>query len=481
MILAPLWRALAVAACVLLLALPALPAAGADDEPAPDGYAAEAPDAAASDAADATDDSAAQTAARVLIAAERFDEALALLRPQVQGEQVHANTAFLFGLAALEASQAPALDDAARAALLDEAIAAFHTLLIADPRLLRVRLELARAFYFKGEDELARRHFEHVLVGGVPEPVAANVQDFLNEIRARERWRFHLGFALAPDSNIGSASAERTIYIRFGAFELPFRRDQQELTTSGIGVSVWGGAEYQVPMGDQIRLRAGGEAVRREYAGSQFDQFFLAAHLGPRWLADSATSLSLLASARQRWIGTVPDNRELGARFEVGRRVSESVTAFVQASWHERRYRTRTLLDGPVMDASLRGVWVVSPTVRADLSLGYGRERPRSRPERSDSRWLGAGVSVILPLGFTVGGGGDVRWTDYGRGWGFYIPDGSARKDRTHSLRASVHHRALTLYGFSPELVVVREERVTNAQLYDYERTRGELRFVQQF
>ena len=35
--------------------------------------------------------------------------------------------------------------------------------------------------------------------------------------------------------------------------------------------------------------------------------------------------------------------------------------------------------------------------------------------------------------------------------------------------------------GFSPELVVVREERATNAQAHDYERTRGELRFVQQF
>ena len=88
---------------------------------------------------------------------------------------------------------------------------------------------------------------------------------------------------------------------------------------------------------------------------------------------------------------------------------------------------------------------------------------------------------MILPLGFTVGGGGELRWTDYGRGWFPHVSDGSAREDRTRSLRASVHNRAVTLYGFSPELVVVREERATNAQLYDYERTRGELRFVQQF
>ena len=35
--------------------------------------------------------------------------------------------------------------------------------------------------------------------------------------------------------------------------------------------------------------------------------------------------------------------------------------------------------------------------------------------------------------------------------------------------------------GFSPELVAVHEERETNAQLYDYQRTHGELRFVRQF
>ncbi len=55
------------------------------------------------------------------------------------------------------------------------------------------------------------------------------------------------------------------------------------------------------------------------------------------------------------------------------------------------------------------------------------------------------------------------------------------KADRTRSLRASVHNRGFTLFGFSPELVVVNEERETNAQLYDFQRTRGELRFVRQF
>ena len=381
--------------------------------------------------------------------------------------------------AAQEASVTP--DEDRRDTLLDQAIAAFRKMLVADPNLVRVRLELARAFFFKGEDSLARRHFEAVLAGGVPEPVAANIHAFLAEMRARRRWSINAGFALAPDSNIGAGSEERTIFIPVFGQPLPFERDAEELTSSGIGVSVWGGAEYQVPIGERLRLRAGGDAARREYSGSKFDQLFLGTHLGPRWLVDQNTEGSLMASARQRWIGTVPDNRELGARLEVGRRLTPRVTVFANASWHDRRYRMRDHLNGPVMDAALRGSWVVTPTVRADLSAGYAQERPERERERNDSRWLGAGVTVALPLGFTVGGGGEMRWTDFDDEWFPHTPPGENRADRTRSVRLSVHNRAFTLMGFSPAIVAVHEERETNAQLYDYERTRGELRFVRQF
>ena len=381
--------------------------------------------------------------------------------------------------AAQEASVTP--DEDRRDTLLDQAIAAFRKMLVADPNLVRVRLELARAFFFKGEDSLARRHFEAVLAGGVPEPVAANIHAFLAEMRARRRWSINAGFALAPDSNIGAGSEERTIFIPVFGQPLPFERDAEELTSSGIGVSVWGGAEYQVPIGERLRLRAGGDAARREYSGSKFDQFFLGTHLGPRWLIDQNTEGSLMASARQRWIGTVPDNRELGARLEVGRRLTPRVTVFANASWHDRRYRMRDHLNGPVWDASLRGSYVVTPTVRADLSAGYSQERPERERERNDSRWLGAGVTVALPLGFTVGGGGEMRWTDFDDEWFPHTPPGENRADRTRSVRLSVHNRAFTLMGFSPAIVAVHEERETNAQLYDYKRTRGELRFVRQF
>ena len=501
-----LCRTVAVAACLLL----ALPAWGADDETAPP-FPPDKPDrivvADATDAADtdgAADDAGQDDAveeparqrgsaaelpaapiegmeeARALVDAGRFAEALDILGPLVSGNVVEANAVFLYGLAAMGASQHPKVSDENREALLKEAIGAFHSMLLAEPGLLRVRLELARAFYLKGDDALARRHFILVLGANPPEPVVANVRRFLLEIDGRGRWSYRLGAALAPDSNIGGTSDERTIYI----FNLPFERDIEELTTSGIGVSVWGGAEYQYVLDEDVRLRAGAEFARREYGGSQYDQFFVGTHLGPRWNIDGDTGLSVLASARQRWLGTAPDNRELGARLELNRRLSQTVTLSANATWHGRRYRTRTHLDGPVFDSSLRAAWVAMPTVQLEASGGYGWDRPDSERWRTRTRWLGTGVSVILPLGFNAGAGAEVRWTDYHESEGRWFPnisDGSAREDRTHSFRASVHNRGFTVLGFSPELVVIHEERETNAQLYGFKRTRGELRAVRQF
>ena len=415
--------------------------------------------------------------AQALVKAGKFKEALTVLRPLAGGGTVEANVLFLIGVAATGASQQPDLADDEREVLLDEAIASLRSVLINRPDLVRVRLELARAFFLKGEDSLARGHFERVLAGRPPAPVVANVQRFLAEIRARRRWTMYLGAAVSPDSNIGGASDEQIIYIN----DLPFRRDAEELTTSGIGVSVWTGGEYWHPLGDRLRLRLGGDLSRQDYGGSKFDQTFVSAHIGPRWLVDRDTEVSLVGNARRRWTGTAPSNDDLGARVEAGHRLTPRIRVNGRASWYHRDYQTRDFLDGPILDFTLGGSWVILPILRADGAAGYARERPKSERWRNASRWLRLGASVALPLGFTVSGSGELRWTNYEGNWFPFTRDGAPREDRTRILRATVHNRAFTLFGFSPQLVVTNEARDTNAQLHDYKRTRAELRAVRQF
>ncbi len=423
-----------------------------------------------------SDPVAAVEEAQALLQEGRFAEALDLLRPLAQGQEMDAGVVFLIGLAATELSQHPGVGEAGREALLEEAIAAFRFMLINHPELVRVRLELARAFFLKGEDDLSREQFERVLAGNPPAPVVANVRRFLAQIQARRRWTLRGGFSLAPDTNIGATSEERIIYIA----GLPFERDAQELSTSGIGLSAWLSGEYQYPLGERRRLRTGADISRRDYAGSRFDQTFVSVHGGPRWLVGANAEASVLASVQRRWMAGDQLYDALGARLEGARRVSRRVTTNARASFHERSYRTQTFLDGPVADVMLGGIWIVSATVRADAALGWGKERTELERWRHERKWLRLGLSMALPRGFTVGGSAEMRWTDYEGNW-FPHTAGEPREDRTRSLRLSVFNRAFAWRGFSPRLSLVHEVRDTNAQLYDYRRTGGELSFVRVF
>ena len=420
--------------------------------------------------------------ARALIEAGSHGPALALLRPlaaKAAERPDRADILFLTGLAATRAAERPGRADGVRAALLDEAVAALRAILVERPGLVRVRLELARAFFLKGEDTLAREHFERVLAGNPAAAMQANIRGFLDAMQARRRWSMSLGAALTSDSNLNAASAGDTVHI----FGLPFRRAPEAGPKPGLGVAVWGGAEYRHPLGERLRLRLGGNASRVEHGNRAFDRTSLSVHAGPHWLAGPGAEVALLASARQHLAAGERHSRETGVRFELARRLSRKLTAEGQASWHRRTHARAgsRALDGPHLAFSLGAAWLATPQLRFDALAGWAQERARSETWRNARRRARLGVSAALPRGFTAGAAAEWRRTDYDGRWGVLTPGGVPREDRTRVLSVSLFHRAFTLGGFSPRLVLARESRRSNAQLHDYRRTRIELRFARQF
>ena len=345
-----------------------------------------------------------------------------------------------------------------------------------------MRLELARTFFLRGRDGLARRHFELVLAGGVPPPVAINIYNFLNIMQVRKRWTGYFGVAIAPDSNLNAASESEIIYIDTVFGRLPFQREGDFGAQSGFGVSVWGGGEYQQPLSERLRLRVGADLAVREYPASDFDQTFLAAHAGPRWLASPITELSLLATAQRQWLGSIPYVDETGVRLELDRRLTPRLWARGTAAYRERDHRQRDFLDGPVVDFTATFAWTPAPVLRVHMTVGYGRDHAASEHWRNLSRWVRVGTSLALPLGFTLGTSAQMRRTYYdGSGRVHLTLNGGKRLDRTRTFTVSVLNRAFTVFGFSPQLALINEARQTNAQAQDYDRNRAELRFVRQF
>ena len=420
--------------------------------------------------------------ARTLVEGNRFTDALSILRPLASDapdgpEQV--DVLFLVGLAALGAARHPETPEAEQKDYLDEAIGAFHRILVVRPELVRVRLELARAFYLKGSDGLSRKEFERVLAENPPPPVAANIRRFLGAMRERRRWSGYVGINMAPDTNLNAASEEDTIYLYVPAFDvsLPFRVDDQDRPRSGLGVTAWGGGEYEHPLNPATRLVAGGGVSRTEYAERDFDRTFLFAHAGPRWLPGSRTEMSLLGSAHRSWSGGDPQYHSLGGRFQMSHFLGRRLLVRAQSSYHQREYDEAVHLDGPRSNFSLTGLWQATPITRLEATVGLTREQTESESYRNNGRLASLGTSVDLPRGFTVGLNGEYRWTNYDSLYQL-VPSGEPRSDCTRTLSLSLYNRGFTIQGFSPKLVLTRENRESNAQLGDYQKTRAELQFV---
>lgn len=415
---------------------------------------------------------------RSLIENRRFDQALSILRPLLPGHPHQTDVRFLIGLAAIGAA-GQAISRAHKTTLLDEAIAALRVILIDHPDLVRVRLELARAFFLKGEDGLSREHFERVLAGRPSAAIAANIQRFLQIMQARRRWRGYIGFAIAPDTNIHGTSEAEYIYIN----GLPFRRDADSLARSGVGTVLWGGGEYRHPLSPRWRLVSGLDIYHKEYARKRFNQTHLSTHIGPRLLMNRQTELTLLGVAQRRWTGGSVYARDWGLRLGMEHWFSPRLSLSGQTAWYQREHLKRqdTILDGPLMMLVLDAALGLTPAVRGELAVGFNRQRPQVVRWRNADVWGRLGVSAALGRGFTLGGSVALHRGDYQGNWYPFTAKGDSREDRTRIFRLSILNRAFTVFGFSPQLVLVNEVNKSNAQLYDYQRNRAELRFVRQF
>ena len=399
--------------------------------------------------------------ARALIEQGQPAAALAILRTLPLDGPDRINILFQTGTAATGASAQEGLDRRLQRALYNEAIAAFRAILVDNPELVRVRLELARAFFLKGEDGLARRHFELVLGGELPLPVFLNIRNFLEAMRQRKRLSGHFGAAIAPDSNLNFASEEDIIYLDTVFGRLPFQREGEDIQQrSGLGLSVWGGGEYQQPFGERLRLRAGADLSQRDYGGKEFDQTFLAAHAGPRWLAGARTDVSLLATAHRQWVGGQPQIDEYGPRLEFDHQLAPRFWLRGSVGTGERECHGCEWRNGPFTRLSLGSVWTPAPVLQLHFTVGYERDYASLVHWRSLARWVRVGSQLALPLGFTLGTNAQMRRTYYaGQGGAHLTLNGRQRRDRSIHISITILNRAIAFFGFSPQIALIHEAR----------------------
>ena len=415
--------------------------------------------------------------AKDLLDAGRIKETLQVLNSYQPTSDNYNDVLFLKGLASLELAVRTSNEESSRE-LLTQAVEAFRTILNSDPSLIRVRLELGRAFFLQKKDRLVRREFERVLASNPPPVVQDNIRGILAVIKARRRWYGTLGVEVVRDSNFNRGTNNPTVSF----FSLPFvRNDAVPKAAMGLVFTLRGG--YHHPVTDTVDLVAGGGMERTEFPGSEGDGTVLDIYSGPEFQLNEHTRLSLHGLFVTSINSSVP-NHTLGGRLGFIHRLNIRTSIGGHLTFGKRTFREdeNTVYNAREFDTGVSLEHWLNPTLALELGISFARSNPRKAPDRkSRTVQLSAGASMLLRNGFTVGLSVSGSRKQYQGQPGFPTRDNQIRRDEYLTIRGKVLRRDFTIGGFSPQLVLVHERLSTNAQASDYRNNSLQVAMVRQF
>lgn len=207
--------------------------------------------------------------ADALIKSGRQADAYRMLEPEEGDYSGETAYDYLLGIAALDSGKP------------DRATIAFERVLIVNPNFAGARLDLARAYFAMGSDDMAKNEFETVLAQNPPAPTAAVIKKHLDVIAERQLAKVqqvitYLETNFGHDSNITVATLDNIkgvagILGRSQAelIALQYRPTGSSLQYSGNYAGISGGVDFNRVVDEErgLSMHAGVDVKQRVYNG----------------------------------------------------------------------------------------------------------------------------------------------------------------------------------------------------------------------
>ena len=403
--------------------------------------------------------------AEILIARKRNAEAQAILlelEKRPTGERMRDNQIqFLLGL----------LDMADKD--FDSAIARFRRILVSEPKNVRVRLEMGRAFFEQGRYADAERQFLYARAGKLPPAVVANVDRFLGGIRALKTFSYGLSFAVAPDSNLNAGPATDSVSL----YGLPFQLSPNAKANSGVGLTVDANAEWAPRIGGPLKWRFGTLLHRNQYRQTEFDDMTLAFFTGPhvslrRW------DLNLLGNLSRRWYGDRGYATRYGPSADATYFVNPHLGVGLSTNLGQINYDLNPLQDG--LGRSASASFFFTPTAASIVSgaATAGRQDARIPAYAFSSRQFGLSYTREFAGGITAGVSPTFTMIDYDAALAAFP---IARRDRQFAVQVTLLERKIDFHGLTPRIAYTYIRNDSNLDLFTFRRSRVEIGLTSSF
>lgn len=229
---------------------------------------------------------------------------------------------------------------------LEGAISALERMLVVDPNLPRVRLELGVLYYRLGSFEVARTYFEMTLKSAsLPPDVKARAEQFLAESEKRlARSRFSgevfAGMRYQSNANLGPPTSSVRLFGQTANL------NQASLGTADWGLVTSGFIRHTYDLGQnnrgQLETQLSGY-LNRQFQVQAANVSILDLTSGPRFQAFQGifqdVSLKPFGTVGYIWVNDVPYYGSFGSGLEVGTLLSDKLRNTTNFTWRREMYQ----------------------------------------------------------------------------------------------------------------------------------------------
>lgn len=414
--------------------------------------------------------------ADVLMRSGKAAEAYRLLEPREEDYSGEIAFDYLLGVVALDIGKP------------DRATIAFERVLNTNPNFSGARLDLARAYFAMGSDDLAKNEFQIVLRQGPPENAREVINKYLANIEARQLARIqhlsgYLETSMAADSNVTAVTTDFTNGVQ-NTYGIPgVLPTGSSVVRSGLASGLAGGINFTRLVNEEqgVSLFVGADLRQKIYNISALNSSNLDLRGGASLARGDDSYRLYLAWGLYRQTGLTAEvnaNRDapsVGA--EWSRKLGERDQLTVNAQFSKPRYATQNTQDTDqlTLSASLLHIFAGSyaPLVFANLSRSDDRAiRPLatgsdvSRTTTAIRAYMQ--MSPVAQTELFLTGGLSLRQDDSPNGRSALTPPIYGR-DLSKDLALGINWRPRPAWTVKGQVAAYRND--SNLLLYQYRRS----------
>lgn len=358
-----------------------------------------------------------------------------------------------------------------------KAVALYRKMIADDPKLLRIRFDLATSLFHDWQNIAAKDQFLKLRSEeGNDEFVIKQIDAYLDAIAKRGAWSFGGGLSYVSDNNINNASSSET--IRVG--NLLFKKTEDSLPQSahGLRYSFDVGKDWNISNSNYLTF-SGSIDGEWYWDNHEFDDLSLRLSSGYKY-ADANNSLTVAPFASLRFV----NNKSYSNTFGLSLNASRWLTANMQISnynelaWEKSKV-TRNKPSERKLYTSLNMLWAPSST----QYFVFGGNVFDVKAQSKAASYVRPGVSASWNKDWDISGFSSNTGLSFSKR--FYKDVslyGVKREDRELTLRLSVWNRDWYFWGITPKLSYTANFVNSNIpDLYSYDKHNVFLQFDKRF